>query len=351
MAYPDLLEQLVDARDEANALAHSVTTALQHYDAAVSSSANSIGMWASPRGYDVMSKFSFVFSDAIIVTDSLCDSLYVVESACFRVGITLDGLDDAEVLATKTKTKVGSLSRKWRKTSQMIQTVLSNPVNLTKLDLVLPGATKTEVVEVVAGLRDLVISLTTLSTLASSAKRSIETFALVLQREYESAASVSDAARTIADSDLDEDLRSMFQGLVPSASLPPQADIAIWARDTLLDTPKGDVEWLVRKGEDATDKLSAKKSFSLRVPSAYVLAVSKNIYNKHGKLKLLDELGSYLWADSSRGRAYTEIFQDSLYPYPQPIAHGDYMLFPMLPHTRQGKKFKVKITGWSLPKA
>ncbi len=349
MAYPELLQQLVDSRDEANAMAQGVTMALRYYDAAVSSSANSIGAWASPRGYDVLSKFSFAFSDAIVVSDSICENLYNVESACFRVGIRIEGLDEAETLASKTQTKVKSLSRKWRSASQTLQTVLSNPTNLTKLETVLPKSAKEDVAAVVEGLHGLIAAFTELYHLTNAARKSIEMHALALQREYEGTSPVSDAATAIEESKLDEDLRSMFQGLVPSASLPPGADIAIWARDYTLDTPKGDVEWLVRKGEDATDKLTTKKSFKLRVPAGYVLAISKDLYNKRGKAKLLNELGSFLWGDSSRGRAYTEIFQDSLYPYPNPITQGQYVLLPMLPHTRKGKKFRVTISGWSLP--
>lgn len=182
MAYPELLQQLVDARDEANEMAHGVTMALRFYDAAVSSSANSIGAWASARGHEVFSKFSFTFSDALVVSDSVCDGLYGVESACFRVGIHVDGLDEAETLASKTQSKVKGLSRKWRRASQTLQTVLSNPMNLVRLESVLPKSAKEDVAEVVEGLRSLVEAFTEISTLTNTASTCRQSLRSILPR-------------------------------------------------------------------------------------------------------------------------------------------------------------------------
>lgn len=269
--------------------------------------------WIGPHGASFRSYITDALYTLGVTLPDAQRKLYDVELTCTERGILVDGLSTAEHAADKAARQVKSIHANWRS----IVVKLENPSRVTLSDL--------EALQQKLYVLRMAVDSAYDDTV--SALRSLPKHVPDLQRSKSVPVAV-DSARKARDS-LPEDVLIHTKGLFPTATIPAGAAIAVLQVPVTCKSrnDKADVDRVTQPG--------------------YVLAVSDDLFKKHGYEKLITSLGKVILHDvASTGSVWAKVRQLHMLPFQVGIRRNGYNHYLLLPYSAEDKKFLVRCTEW-----
>jgi hypothetical protein len=342
MSFVDLQKHLNDARDSMSSASAAVSMLVQRHSSVMASATNPYEAWLSPSGRDLHNKMASSLSDLTTLLEHAQIALYSVETECFRLGVHVDRLNECEADASRALALVKSTAKRWRVFSTTFQSIITKPTvvgtpNMAeRVESLLPKAVKKQLETIVANMEKLkVLVPATASSVATHVMPDFMTHSKLFQYEMKEVDKPDSTSVMLSQSlrAFPPEFRERFRGIVPSMVLPSGGAVGVTIKTFTVHDHKGESDLIDDHGV---------------VLQGYVLGIPASLYNKYlTKPNLFRKLGQFLWADTFRGKGWTKIRQNRLFPYPSPLKKGNYVYLPMLPYDMFQNAFKVRISDWT----